>query len=56
MGEKRNLYRILVEKSEGKRQFGRFTHKRELDLKAARREDMDWIHVPQDRDQWWALQ
>jgi hypothetical protein len=37
----RNEYKILVRKTEGR--------------KPARREGADWIHLAQDRDQWWVL-
>jgi hypothetical protein len=58
MGEKRNAYRILVGKLEGKRSLGIPRH-RWVDIKMDLREigwdDMDWIDVAQDRDQWRAL-
>jgi hypothetical protein len=26
-----------------------------IDLREIGREDVDWMHVAQDRDQWWAV-
>jgi hypothetical protein len=50
--EKRNAYRILVGKPEGKRPQGRPRHRwvREIELVG-----MDWIDLAEDRDQWKAL-
>jgi hypothetical protein len=48
-GEKRNAYRILVEKSEGKRRLGRPRRRQVGNIK------VDWVHMPQGRDQWRAL-
>ena len=45
-------------KCEGKRLLGRPRHRWEvtikLDLKEIGWEDMDWIHLAEDRDKWWA--
>jgi hypothetical protein len=53
-GENRNVYRILVGKSEGKRQLGR-PRRWEDNIKMGFREfgwdDMDWIDLAQHRDQ-----
>jgi hypothetical protein len=54
MGEKRNVYRLLVGKSEGKRPLGR-TRRRwidniEMDLAAIGLGDVDSIGVTQDGD------
>jgi hypothetical protein len=58
-GEKRTEYRILVGKPEGKRPLGRPKRGRvdniEMDLREIWWDDMDWIDVVQDRDQWMAL-
>jgi hypothetical protein len=59
MGEKKNAYRILVGKSEGKRPLGRprrsWMDNIKIDLREIGRDDMDWIDQVQDRDQWRAL-
>jgi hypothetical protein len=57
--EKRNAYRILVGKPEGKRPLGRPRHRWVANIKIDLREigwnGMDWINLAQDRDQWRAL-
>jgi hypothetical protein len=59
MGEKRNAYRLLVGKPEGKRPLGR--PRRRLvdnirrDLVEVEWGDVDWIGLAQDRDRWRAL-
>jgi len=45
MRKMRNVYKILIRKPEGKRMY----------VREALCEGMDWIHVAQDRDQWWFL-
>jgi hypothetical protein len=59
MGEKRNVYRSLVGKPEGKRSLGRPRHRWiynikmylfEIELSA-----VDWIDLAQDRYRWRAL-
>jgi hypothetical protein len=56
MGEKRNFYRILVGKPEGKGLLGRPRHRWVDSVKMNLRETgwggMDWINLAQDRDQW----
>jgi hypothetical protein len=51
MGEKRNAYRALVEKPEGRRPFGRPKRRLEvnskMDLKEICWEGVDWITVAQ---------
>jgi hypothetical protein len=59
MGRMRNAYKILVGKPEGKRPLGRPRRRWEDNIKMNLREieweGVDWIRVPQDRDQWRAL-
>jgi hypothetical protein len=59
MGDKRNAYRVLVEKPEGKRPLGRPTGMWEdnikMDLKKVGWGGMGWINLAQDRGQWLAL-
>jgi hypothetical protein len=53
--KKRNAYRILVGKREGKRPVEILSRRWEDNIKICRRETgcgvMDWIHLAQDRDQ-----
>jgi hypothetical protein len=59
MGEKRNVYRILVGKPEEKRPLGRprrtLVGNIKMDVRERGLGDMDWIDLVQDRDQWRAL-
>jgi hypothetical protein len=57
--EKGNAYRILVGNKEGKRPLGRPRRRWVVNIKMDVREigwdDMDWIDLAQDRDQWRTL-
>jgi hypothetical protein len=59
MGEKRNVYRLLVRKPEGKRPLGRPTRrwidKIKMDLLEIGLSVVDWIGLAQDRYRWRAL-
>jgi hypothetical protein len=59
MGEKRNAFRILVGKPEGRRPLGRPRRRWVDNIKMDRREigwdGVDWIDMAQDRDQWRTL-
>jgi hypothetical protein len=58
MGEKKNAYKILVGKPEGKRPLGRQRRRRVDNIKIDLRENldgMDWIDLAEDRDPWRAL-
>jgi len=52
MGDRRGVYRVLVEKPEGKRSLGRII----LGLLFRKGYGgTDWIELAQDRDRWLAL-
>jgi hypothetical protein len=59
MREKRNAYRILVGKPEGKRPLGtprrRWVDNIKIDLRVIGCDGVEWIDLAQDRDQWRAL-
>jgi hypothetical protein len=59
MGEKRNAYRLLVGKPEGRRPIGRSRRRWldniRVDLVEVGWGDVDWIGLAQDRDRWRAL-
>jgi hypothetical protein len=59
MGEKRNAYRLLVGKPEGKRPLGRtrrmWVDNIRMDLGEVRWGDDDWIGLAQNRNRWRAL-
>jgi hypothetical protein len=56
---KRNAYRILVGKPEGKRPLGkprrRWEDNIKMDIRGMRWGGMDWIDLALDRDQWRAI-
>jgi hypothetical protein len=58
-GEVSNAYKILVGEPEGKRSLERSRHRWEdnirVDLKKIGWEGVDWIHLAQDGDRWWAV-
>jgi hypothetical protein len=59
MGERRDVYRMLEGKPDGKKPLGRPRHRWEdtikMDLQKMGCGGMDWINVAQDRDRWRAL-
>jgi hypothetical protein len=57
MVEKRNVYRLLVGKSEGKRSLGRPRHRwiDNINLLEIGVNVVDWIGLAQDRYRWTAL-
>ena len=59
MGERRDVYRVLVGKREGKRPLGRPRRRWEDNIKTDLQEvgcgDVDWIDLCEDRDRWRAL-
>jgi hypothetical protein len=59
MGEKRNAYRLLVGKPEGKRPIGRLRRRWvdniKMDLLEMGWDGVDWIGLAQDRDKWRTL-
>jgi hypothetical protein len=59
MGEKRNVYRLLVGKPEGRKPLGRprrwWLNNIRMDFAEVGWGDVDWIGLAQDRDRWRAL-
>jgi hypothetical protein len=59
MGERRDAYRVLVRKFEGRRPLERPTRRWEdnikMDLKEVVWEEMDWTDLAEGRDEWWTL-
>ena len=58
MGEERGVYRVLMEKPEGRRPLGR-PRRRWVNIRMNLQEVgcgyMDWIGLTQDRNRWWTL-
>jgi hypothetical protein len=59
MGNRRNVYRVLVGKPEGKRPLDRPRRRWEdgikMDLEKIGWRGVEWIHLTQDRDLWPAV-
>jgi hypothetical protein len=59
LGERRDVHRVSVGISEGKRPLGRprrrWVSNIKMDLQEVRCGGMDWIELAQDRDRWRAL-
>jgi hypothetical protein len=59
MGEERKVYKVLVEKPEGKRPLERPRRRWEDGIRMDVREigfgGVNWIRLAQDRDRWWAV-
>jgi hypothetical protein len=59
MGEGRKLYGVLVGKAEGRRPLERPRRRWDDGIKMDLRETgwgcVEWIHLDQDRDCWWAV-
>jgi hypothetical protein len=59
MGDMTNAFKIWVGKSEGKRPLGRPRRRWEDNIRVHLGkigwEGVDWMHLTQDRDQWWAV-
>jgi hypothetical protein len=59
MGERRDVYGILVRRPEGRRPLGkpwrRWEDNTKMDLREVEWEGMDWIELAEDRNTWQAL-
>jgi hypothetical protein len=59
MGEERNVYRVLMEKPEGKRPLGRPRRRWDdgirMDVRKIGCGSVDWIQLTQDKDRWRVL-
>jgi hypothetical protein len=55
MGEMGNAYKYFIQKPDVKRQCGRYRHRWKANIRLDPREIagefVDWMHLPQDRDQ-----
>jgi hypothetical protein len=58
-GDRRNAYKILVGKPEGRRPLGkprrRWVYNIKMDPRETGGDGMDWIDVAEDRDRWRAF-
>jgi hypothetical protein len=52
MGEKRNAYRLLMVKPEGRRPLGRWLDNIRMNLVEVGWGHVDWIGLAQDRGKW----
>ena len=59
IGERRDVYMVLVGKPEGRRPHGkpkrRWDDNIQIDLPQMGCGGMDWMELTQDKDRWWAL-
>jgi len=59
MQERIGVYKVLVEKPEGKRTLGkprcRWKDNIKTDIQEVELGGMDWVALAQDRDRWWSL-
>ena len=59
MGERRDVYRVLVGQPDGRRPLGICRHRWEdnirMDLQEVRCRGVEWIELVQDRDRWQAF-
>ena len=55
MGERRGIYRVLVEKPDGKRPRHRWEGNINMDVQELGCGGMDWMELAQDRDRWLVL-
>jgi hypothetical protein len=57
MGERMNAYRIVVGKSEGRKERSRrrWVDNIKMDLREIGWDNIDWTYLAQDMDQWRAL-
>jgi len=59
MQERRGMYKVLVEKPEGKRTLGkprcRWKDSIKTDIQEVELGGMDWVALAQDRDSWWSF-